>query len=164
MAKVINPLLSGVASGQLGGMMTFDKRGYVRQYVVPANPQTAAQQAQRNKLGDIQRELKLLGPTLRADLKSAFGYRWNSVIVHELLANGGAGYTMYETEFNAFIAGDQTAWASADLAIPVALTDGAVLYACASAAYDIAVRLGATITLTQPATANSATVGGEWTA
>ena len=35
MAKVINPLLSGSASGQLGHMMTFDKRGFVRQYVVP---------------------------------------------------------------------------------------------------------------------------------
>jgi hypothetical protein len=164
MAKVINPLLSGSASGQLGHMMTFDKRGFVRQYVTPSNPQTDGQMAVRNALGDFQRSLKLLGAILRAELKSQFGYRWNSVIVGELMANDKAAYTAYLAEFNAFQAGEKTAWASADTSAPIALTDGAVLYACASAVYDIAVRLGATVSLTLPAAANSATVAGEWTA
>jgi hypothetical protein len=164
MAKVINPLLSGSASGQLGGMMTFDKRGYVRQYVVPSNPKSVNQMLVRNSLGDIQRELKLLGVILRGQLKAGFGYRWNSVIIGELMANGMAGYQAYETEFNAFQAGEKTAWASADTVTPIALTDGALLYACASAAYDISLRLGVVLTLTQPAAANSATVAGEWTA
>lgn len=164
MAKVINPLLSGVASGQLGHMMTFDKRGFVRQYVTPANPNTTNQQAVRNTLKDLQAELKLLGATLRGELKSQFGYRWNSVIIGELMANNNAALDAYVTEWTAFVSGDKTAWGNADTAVPVTVTDGALLYACASAVYDIGVRLGATLTLTQPATANSATVAGEWTA
>jgi hypothetical protein len=164
MAKVINPLLSGSASGQLGGMMTFDKRGFVRQYVIPANPQTTAQMTQRNTLGDLQRELKDLGVTLRAEFKSAFGYRWNSVIIGELLANGGAQLAAYVAEWTAFGSTDKTNWATADHAVPLELTDGAVLYACASAAYDIALRLGATVSLTLPAATTSSTTGTEWRA
>ncbi len=164
MAKVINPLLSGSASGQLGHMMTFDKRGFVRQYVVPSNPQTVNQMAVRNNLGDLQRELKLLGLVLRAELKSQFGYRWNSMIIGELMANDNAALDAYVAEWNAFIAGDKTDWATADGATPVVITDGALLYACASAIYDMAARFGYTVSLTLPATANSATVGAEWTA
>ncbi len=162
MAKVINPLLSGSASGQLGHMMTFDKRGYVRQYVVPANPQTVAQMAVRNKLGDLQRELKLIGTTLRVALKAGFGARWNSEIVGELMANNSAAYVAYQAEFAAFTSQQKTDWGTADLVTPVALVDGEVLYACASAAYDMAVRLAVTIAITLPAAGNSSTVGGEW--
>ncbi len=164
MAKVINPLLSGSASGQFGHMMTFDKRGIVRQYVVPANPNTVAQQAVRNTLGDLQRSLKLIGPQLRAELKSQFGYRWNSVIIGELMSNGNSALDAYVVEFNAFSAPNKSAWASADTSGPVAIADGACLYAAASAIFDIGVRLGSTLTLTQPADINSATVGTEWVA
>ena len=162
MAKVINPLLSGSASGQLGHMMTFDKRGYVRQYVVPSNPQTVGQMAVRNTLGDLQRELKLLGSVLRAELKTAFGTRWNSVIIGELMANGNAALIAYTAEHTAFIAGDKTDWSTADGATPLVVAKGALLYACASAVYDIALRMGAVVSLTLPAAANSATVGAEW--
>jgi len=162
MAKVINPLLSMSASGQFAHSMTFDKRGYVREYVIPANPQTANQMAVRNTMKDIQAELKLLGLVLRGQLKSGFGYRWNSVIIGELMANDNAALDAYVTEWNAFTAGDKTAWAAADTVVPVSVADGALLYACASACYDIALRLGATLTLTLPAAANSATVGAEW--
>ena len=164
MAKVINPLLSGSASGQLGHMMTFDKRGFVRQYVVPSNPQSVNQMAVRNTLGDLQRSLKLLGAVLRAELKSQFGYRWNSVIIGELMANGNAALTTYTGEFTAFQAGEKTAWEGKDNSAPIALADGVPLYACASAVYDIAARLGATVSLTLPAAANSTTIESEWTA
>lgn len=164
MAKVINPLLSGSASGQLGGMMTFDKRGYVRQYVVPANPKTTAQMTVRDTLGDLQRELKLLGTELRAQLKAQFGSRWNSLIIGELMANNKAALTSYTAEFTAFTAQQKTDWATADGATPKELTKGAVLYACASAIYDMAARFGYTVSLTLPAAGNSSTVGTEWTA
>jgi|WetSurMetagenome_2_1015567.scaffolds.fasta_scaffold04056_2 hypothetical protein len=163
MAKVINPLLSGSASGQFGKMMTFDRRGIVRKYVIPANPQTVDQMTVRNALGDIQRELKLLGTVLRGELKSQFGYRWNSLIIGELMANEQAAYLAYKAEYTAFQSGEKTAWSGADGATPVALAKGELLYACASAAYDIGLRLGATLTLTAPAAANAVTVGGEWT-
>lgn len=163
MAKVINPLLSGVASGQLGHMMTFDKRGFVRQYVSPANPNTANQQAVRNRLKDIQAELKLLGTVLRSELKSGFGYRWNSLIVGELMANDHAALDAYVAEWTAFDAGQKTAWETADGATPVVVADGSLLYACASAVYDMALRLGVTVSITLPAAANAVTVGAEWT-
>ncbi|SRR6266498_1648511 len=162
MAKVINPLLSGSASGQFGHMMTFDKRGIVRAYVVPANPQTEAQQTVRNTLGDLQRSLKLLGPQLRGELKSQFGYRWNSVIIGELMSNGNSALDAYVAEFSAFTGGQVSAWETADTSGPALIADGACLYAVASAVYDIGVRIGATLDLTQPAAANSATIAVEW--
>ena len=164
MAKVILPLLSQTASGQFAHSMVFDKRNFVRAYVVPANPQTVNQMAVRNTLGDLQRSLKTLGATLRAELKSGFGPRWNSVIIGELMANNNAALDAYEAEFTAFTSQQKTDWDTADGSTPVLITAGVPLYACASAAYDIALRLGATISLTLPAAANSVTVGGEWTA
>ena len=162
MAKVINPLLSGSASGQLGGMMTFDKRGYVRQYVIPSNPKSVDQMAVRNSMGDIQRELKLLGVVLRAELKAGFGYRWNSLIIGELMANTQAAYLAYKAEYTAFTSPQKADWVTADGATPVAKAKGELLYCVASAAYDISIRLGVVLTLTEPAAANSATVGAEW--
>jgi hypothetical protein len=164
MAKVINPLLSGSASGQLGHMMTFDKRGFVRQYVVPSNPNSVAQQDVRNTLGDIQRVLKQVGVVLRTQLKSQFGYRWGSLIIGELMATNNAVLSAYEAEYAAFIAGDKTVWATQDTSGAVKIADGAALYAVTSAAYDIALRIGATITLPLPATANAAAVKTAWIA
>ncbi len=164
MAKVINPLLSGSASGQFGGMMTFDKRGIVRKYVIPANPNTTAQQNVRQTLGDLQRCLKLIGPQLRGELKSQFGYRWNSVIIGELMSNANSALDAYVAEFNAFSGPNKSAWQSADTSAPQKVADGAALYSVASAVFDIGVRLGADLDLTQPADANSATVVTEWTA
>lgn len=164
MAKVINPLLSGVASGQLGHMMVFQKNGTVRQYVTPANPQTAGQMAVRNTLKDLQASLKLLGLVLRGELRTGFGARWNSMIIGELTANDNAVLDAYIAEFNAFTAQQKTDWGTADGATPVLLIDGQALYACASAIYDMAARLGVTVSLTLPAADNSVTVGGEWTA
>jgi hypothetical protein len=162
MAKVINPLLSGSASGQLGHMMVFDKRGRVRQYVVPANPQTVDQMDVRNTLGDIQRTLKLLGTKLRGELKVAFGPTWNSQIVGELTANSGAVLSAYTAEFTAFQAGEKTAYENVDQASPIKLTKGAVIYSCASAVYDMKTRMGATVTIPLPANANAAAVGAAW--
>lgn len=164
MAKVINPLLSGSASGQFGGQMTFDKRGYARKYVVPSNPQTVGQMAVRNKLGDIQRELKLLGSTLRADCKSKLGYRWNSLIVSELMANNSAKWTALQTAYNAFGSSDKADWASADAALGLVNADGFVFYAVAKALYDVALRVSGDGLITAPIATNSAAVASEWTA
>lgn len=164
MAKVTAPLMSMDASGQLNQTLVFQKGGKVRIWVRPANPQTVNQMAVRNKLGDLQRALKTLGLKLRGEMKSQFGYRWNSMIIGELLANNAALLTTYETEFAAFTAGEKTAWDTADTSTPVALTPGVPLYACAKAAKAIALVLGATLTLTQPTNANAATVGAEWVA
>jgi hypothetical protein len=165
MAKVINPLLSGSASGQLGHMMTFDKRGYVRQYVIPANPQSVAQMAVREALADIQAELKTLGTVLRLELKASFGARWNSLIIGELMANSKAVYDAYVVEWTAFQSGEKTAWQGADLVqTPLALNKGELLYAVASAINDIAVRLDEELTLTVPGHDTATTTAAEWVA
>jgi len=162
MAKVNGPLMSMEASGQIGKALVFQKGGTVRQYVVPANPQSTAQMLVRNKLGDIQRSLKTLGAVLRGELKSGFGARWNSMIVGELMKNGAALLTTYITEWNAFTTQQKTDWGTADLAVPVELIDGQALYACAKAAKAIALVMGVTLTLTDPVAGNSTTVGAEW--
>lgn len=162
MAKVTNPLLSFSASGQIGKSIVFDKRGRARAYVVPANPQTVGQMAVRNMLGDVQRELKLLGTVLRGELRTAFGATWNSMIVGELTANGNAAYEAYLAEFTAFTTQQKADWATADNASPIFATDGALLYACASAVYDMGLRLGASISVTLPAAGNHSTVAAEW--
>lgn len=163
-AKVTMPLMSATASGKLGTEIVFDKRGRVRKYVIPANPRTVDQVAWRNQLKDIQAVMFLMGSLLRGELKTKFGAYWNSDIVGDLTSNNASALTAYVAEYNAFIAGDKTAWQNADTATKVVIADGAALYAVASAVYDRSVRLGETITLTQPATGNAATVGVEWLA
>jgi len=164
MAKVINPLLSGSASGQFGGMMTFDKRGFVRKYVIPANPQSVAQMTVRNRLGDIQRELKLLGTTLRADVKLALGARWNSVIISELMANESAKWIADAVTYNAFGGSNKTAWASEDIATGNVNAVGLVFFLVAKSLYDVCLRIGGDGLITQPSETGSATTGSEWVA
>lgn len=71
MAKLIGPLMSFGSSGQIGkAMVTGSWKGiaYARQYVVPANPRTTAQQENRfrfRNLGDVWK----LAP---ASVKNAF--------------------------------------------------------------------------------------------
>lgn len=164
MAKVTGALFSVTASGQFAKSMVFDKRGRARKYVVPSNPQTVAQMLVRNKLGDIQRSLKLLGVVLRGELKTGFGPQWNSMIVGELTKNSGAALAAYQAEFDAFTTQQKADWNTADTSAPVELDGGFVLYAAASAIYDMALRVGVSVSLTLPAAGNSLTVGTEWTA
>lgn len=67
MAKVSGPLMSVSASGKFGGVLVasiWKGRAYMRQLVIPANPDTAGQQAVRSILGT-------LGKAARAVLTSA---------------------------------------------------------------------------------------------
>lgn len=162
MAKTIGPLMSMTASGKFGNAIVYDKRGRARKYVIPANPQTANQVTQRNKIRDLQSCLKQLGAVLRAELKSGFGYTWNSLIIKELLMNDAAILDAKVAEWTAFQAQQKTDWGTADPGTYTDLTDGQGLYACAAAADDIATRLGVTLTLTTPSASNSSTVGAEW--
>lgn len=164
MAKVTAPLMSMSASGQFGKTMVYQKNGFVREYKVPSNPQTTAQVAWRNKYKDLQAELKKLGLVLRGELKSGFGARWNSDIIGELTKDDGAALTAYVAEWTAFTTQQKTDWGTADTATLVSLVDGSALYAVASAIYDMAARLGVTVSLTLPAAGNSVTVGAEFIA
>ena len=108
MAKVDGARLYLAASGQFAKCIVFGKNGRDRKYVVPADPQTTAQMLIRNKLGDIQRSLKLLGLVLRGELRAGLGPQWNSMIVGELTKNSGAALTAYQAEFDAFTTQQKT--------------------------------------------------------
>lgn len=154
--------MSVTASGKFGSSLVFDKRGWVRNFQKPYNPQSTNQMAVRHNLGDIQKELKTLGAVLRPQIKAALGYRWNSVIINDLMANNHAKLTALQAEFTAFQAGEKTAWATADVAVGLTGTDGECLYCVASSLYDVAFRLSGDGLITQPAHDNAATVGAEW--
>lgn len=69
MAKTTAPLLSFDASGQIGESQVYSSwkgRSYARRYVVPANPNTAAQQLTRNAFAWLQGVTKYMGATLAA--------------------------------------------------------------------------------------------------
>jgi hypothetical protein len=69
MAKPTAPLLSFGALGTIAKTVTFSKwkgRAYVRQHVIPANPQTAEQTLTRNAFSFANSAWKIGGPLLRA--------------------------------------------------------------------------------------------------
>jgi hypothetical protein len=74
MAKVTAPLLSMGARGQIGKAMVLGSwRGisYARQYVVPANPKTTAQTANRTRFA-LLREMWKLAPAILREPFDAF--------------------------------------------------------------------------------------------
>lgn len=66
MARTTGPLMSMDASGSIAGTLTFSKwkgRNYVRQLVIPANPQTALQTAFRAMFGFLGSAWAAISPT-----------------------------------------------------------------------------------------------------
>lgn len=102
--------------------MTFDKRGYARAYVIPANPQTTQQGNVRQKLAAVQAVLKLLIAGAITAIKAAAptSYRWNSYAVQLAIGTGGAAFDAYLTVFNALTEGQKTSWngAFSDVIVP----------------------------------------------
>ncbi len=73
MGKILNGILGGV-SGKVSGVVGSSWKGinYIRGYAIPANPQTPAQQAQRNKM-------TFLVSTARAVLDSVLNVFWTPI-------------------------------------------------------------------------------------
>lgn len=163
MAKVIMPLMSGGATGKVGGMV-FLKTNVVRMLVIPRNPNSVGQQAVRNKLKDVQAELKQLGPTLKADLYTQLGPRWNSMIIQELTANNGARWDDLLAIYTAYSSPNKAAWAAVDPGVGLVAAAGFVFYAVAKATYDVTYRATGTGAITDPIDTNSATVASDWAA
>jgi hypothetical protein len=176
MAKVTGPLFSLGATGTVGGSITFDKRGWVREHVIPNNRQTAPQMSVRRKLGNVQRVDKMVGAALNATLTAALGYRWASQVVGEVMGNHAAKYDAYYTEATAFAGDDLAAWTAADPAIgqlaPAGVIPGndpdlkpwCIFYAVAKAAYDVALRVSGDAPYALPISTNGATIGAAWVA
>ena len=71
------------ATGQFAHSMTFDKRGYVREYIIPPNPKLPDQGDARQILAAVQAVLKLLIDAAITAIKAQAPtpYRWNSYAV-----------------------------------------------------------------------------------
>jgi hypothetical protein len=145
MAKVTGPLHSDTASGTFNDTLTYDKRGYVRVRVIPANPQTAAQGDVRQKLLAVQKALSVIGATPIAQLKllAPISYRWNSFALQQAVGPLSANYDAYMATYAALTGGQKTSWegegATAGLvdqhvvyATDAAVTDGAALFIISS--------------------------------
>lgn len=136
MAKVSGPLFSMEASGSYGGAIVFAKwkgRQYSRQLVIPANPNSADQEAVRNRLrvtGALQKwanttTLKESGQTVtdkeRIIAATPGGYAWNGYLVDNCVGAGGLTYIAAEAAYTALTAPQKTAWDGAATALSPAL-------------------------------------------
>lgn len=163
MAKVKGPLMSLEASGTVGGTITFDKRGFVRQRVIPANPQSEAQGNVRQMLLGTQRALSLLGAAVIAAVKTIAptSYRWNAYLLQQVLGPGNSEFEAARTAFNALGASDRANWNAratalgiSEQTIPYAtdapVSPGLALFAISRALF----RLGLNVVAGTPAAAN----------
>ncbi len=103
MAKVTGPLFSVEASGAYAGVIVFAKwkgRQYVRQLVIPANPQSAGQETARNAMRVAGQAQKFVNAnaqvhpelTLADELEiraiTPSGFAWNGFLVDNLIGSG----------------------------------------------------------------------------
>lgn len=129
MAKAIGPLMSMSASGTIGGTITFDKRGFVRQRVVPTNPKSDAQGNVRQMLLAVQKALTLLGAAAIAGVKTVapVAYRWNSYLLSQVLGSGSETFEASRTAYAALGAPDRANWEARAAALGI--TQQSVTYA-----------------------------------
>jgi len=108
MAKVKGPLMSLEASGTVADTITFDKRGFVRNRVIPTNPKSDSQGNVRQKLLGVQKALRIIGATVIAAVKTLAptSYRWNSYLLSQII---GASSSEFDASVTAFNALDSTA-------------------------------------------------------
>jgi hypothetical protein len=113
------------ASGAFGGALVFGKwkgRPTVRQFVIPANPQTAAQVASRNRVrltGSAQKQINLSlqiksGQTLtdqaRWSAAAPSGFAWNGYLTDSVIGSGGLTYIAATTAWTALTSTEKTTW------------------------------------------------------
>lgn len=129
MAKATGPLMSMSASGTIGDTITFDKRGFVRQRVIPTNPKSDAQGNVRQMLLAVQKALTLLGATVIAAVKTVapVAYRWNSFLLAQVLGANSSEFEASRTAYAALSAPERATWEAA--ATGAGLTAQAIAYA-----------------------------------
>jgi hypothetical protein len=138
MAKVTGPLMSMEASGKFGGAIVFSKwkgRAVVRQLVTPANPNSAGQEAARNRTrvtGALQSWVNvsvLKAPTetltdkVRIKAVTPGGYAWNGFLTQTIIGSGGLTYTAAVAAYALLTAPQKEAWVAAAGALAPVLTE-----------------------------------------
>lgn len=128
-AVVTGPLMSLTASGTVADTITFDKRGFVRQRVIPANPQSGPQGNVRQMLLAVQRALTKLGATVIDAVKTVapVTYRWNSFLLQQAIGPGSSEFEAARTAYAALTAAERTTWENA--ATAAGLTEQVIPYA-----------------------------------
>lgn len=136
MAKTNGPLFSMDASGKFAGALVFTKwkgRPVVRQLVTPSNPQSADQEAARNRqraaaAGQFwanHTALKYPGHTEtdKALLIAAApaGQAWNGFLVKSMIGAGFVTYTAAQAAWSALSSGQKSAWDAAAAALTPAI-------------------------------------------
>jgi hypothetical protein len=156
------PLLSGTASGQWLREVVYQKNGIYRAYVVPANPQTEAQQSWRNRFGDVLRELVVSGGEFRNMLYDVLGYRWHAWIIR-LCLRDAAGYWIERAGvYQSFGQAEKDAWASYDGLGDLVNPAGEVFFVVASAVWRLCRDAGSSPGYSEPSAGNSAEVAAVW--
>ena len=114
MAKATAPLFSLGATGAFAKTMVFDRRGYVRKYVIPTNPKTSAQADIRIPFAGVAAVIKAMSDTAKADFKAYLEsqgkqtYRWNAELISAVLANDG--WNRHTAAFGSYTNDQQAAW------------------------------------------------------
>ncbi len=129
MAKATGPLMSMSASGTIGNTITFDKRGFVRQRVIPSNPKSDSQGNVRQKLLSVQKALTFLGATVIAAVKTLapVAYRWNSYLLSQVIGAASSEFDASATAFAALTSTERGHWETA--ATAAGLTEQTIAYA-----------------------------------
>ena len=125
MAKVTGPLMSMAASGSIGGTLTFATwvgRAYVRNLVIPSNPQTLIQMAVRNAFSALGKANAWAGRTMLvgdgrfdtdAKLIQAIAptdQRWNGYVVSVMTQSNSAAYNDAIAAWDALTVDAQDDW------------------------------------------------------
>ncbi len=155
MAKVTGALFSLEASGKFANALVFDRRGYVRRYKRPTDPQTAAQGNVRQVMLAAQRAIGTTGTTTQDHVKeqAPTEYRWNSYLVQQIIGQNSAQWDASLAAFNALDAADQDAWTAEatslgipEISIPYAgdpaIPAGAALFALSRTLYHLGIHAG----------------------
>ena len=156
MPKVTGPLMSMSASGTVGNTITFDKRGFVRQRVIPANPRSDAQGNVRQMLLAVQKTLTLLGAAVVAAVKtlSPVAYRWNSYLLSQVIGSGSETFEASRAAYLALAAPDRANWEARAAALGITqqtiayasddpISPGLALFAVSRALFNLGLNVGA---------------------
>ena len=121
MAKVVGGLFSVEASGKFANAIIFDRRGYVRTYKRPTNPQTAAQGDVRQVLLATQRAIPVTGSITRTHVKTLapVEYRWNAFLVQQVIGKGKVPWNVSLAAFDALPQAEQDEWTAEAAALGI---------------------------------------------
>lgn len=114
MAKTTAGFYSQNTSGQFDKFLVHDKRGFIRAYVVPSNPNTVAQQNVRRRFSDGAKSLVAIGPDTTDAIRESTvltvpGYRWKAWLIGKYCKDIADA----ETAYDAFNPSNQADWDTA---------------------------------------------------